>query len=160
MRLLALSLLVACGGGSEAPAPDATPPAPEPAPAAPAEAEAAAEDGTEAAEGEEAAEGDGGEDAAAAAGDFDAAGAYAATCSSCHGPAGAGDGPAGVALPQKPANFADAAFWGEHDDAHVAKAIKEGGTAVGGSPLMAPFGAMYDDAQIAALVTYLKTFKK
>jgi hypothetical protein len=41
----------------------------------------------------------------------------------------------------------------------VAKAIKEGGLAVGGSPLMAPFGAMYDDAQIAAIVAHLKTFK-
>ena len=148
MRLLAL-FLVACGG-VESPGPGDPKPAVEPAPAAEAAPEA---DAPEA----EAPEADAPE-AVAAAGDFDAAGAYAATCASCHGPAGAGDGPAGAALPQKPANFTDAAFWSEHDDAHVAKAIKEGGLAVGGSPLMAPFGAMYDDAQIATMVAYLKTF--
>jgi mono/diheme cytochrome c family protein len=155
MRLLAL-FLVACGGGADAPAPEAPAPAAEPAPTAEAAPEAEAPEVE--AEAPEAAAAAG--DAVAAASDFDAAGAYAATCASCHGPAGAGDGPAGAALPQKPANFADAAFWSKYDDARVSKAIKEGGLAVGGSPLMAPFGALYDDGQIAALVALLKTFKK
>jgi len=90
----------------------------------------------------------------------DGAGTYATMCASCHGAAGAGDGPAAVALNPKPANFADAAFWTSHDDAQVKKAIKEGGPAVGKSPLMAPFGAALSDAQIDELVAHLKTFKK
>jgi cytochrome c553 len=90
----------------------------------------------------------------------DAAASYAAMCSSCHGAAGAGDGVAATALPVKPANFADAAFWAGKTDADVKKAIKDGGPAVGKSPMMAPFGAALDDAALDAMVVYLKTFKK
>jgi len=90
----------------------------------------------------------------------DVAATYAGMCASCHGAAGAGDGPAAVALTPKPANFSDAAFWTSRDDATVKKAIKEGGAAVGKSPLMAPLGAGMSDAQLDELVAYLKTFKK
>ena len=85
---------------------------------------------------------------------------YAATCASCHGAAGAGDGAAAAALPVKPADFSAAAFWDSRDDATVFKAIKEGGPAVGKSPMMAPFGASLNDAQITELVDYMKTLKK
>ena len=90
----------------------------------------------------------------------DGASTYAAMCSSCHGATGGGDGVAAVALTPKPANFQDAAFWSTRDDATVARVIKEGGAAVGRSPLMAPFGAAMSDAQITEMVAYLKTFKK
>jgi cytochrome c oxidase subunit 4 len=94
----------------------------------------------------------------AGASDFDAAGIYTANCSTCHGDAGDGQGPAGAALSPTPADFSDAAFW-ERSDADVAKAIKGGGMAVGKSPIMPPF-AQFDDAQIDALIAYLKTFNK
>ena len=90
----------------------------------------------------------------------DGASTYAAMCASCHGATGGGDGVAAVALPTAPANFQDAAFWSARDDATVARAIKEGGAAIGRSPLMAPFGAALSDAQIAEMVTYLKTFSQ
>ncbi|GEM_PF-678606 len=138
MRLfipLALALLTACGG-EEAATTTAPAPAPEPA------AEPAPE--PEVASAEPAA--------------FDAAGAFASTCASCHGEAGAGDGVAGAALDPKPANFTDAAFHAERDDAQIAKVIKEGGAAVGKSPLMAPFGGSFDDAQIEQLVAHVRTF--
>jgi cytochrome c553 len=90
----------------------------------------------------------------------DAAATFAAMCSSCHGVAGAGDGIAASALPVKPANFSDAAFWTGRTDEAVAKAIKEGGPSVGKSPMMAPYGGALDDAAIAEMVTYLKTLKK
>jgi len=90
----------------------------------------------------------------------DSAATYTAVCASCHGPAGAGDGPVAAALTPKPASFADAAFWADKKDEDIAKAIKEGGAAVGKSPLMAPFGSSMTDEQIKEMVAYLKTLKK
>lgn len=91
---------------------------------------------------------------------FDAKGAYATVCASCHGPAGAGDGPGAVALNPKPASFADAAFWQARTDAQVVKAIREGGAAVGKSALMPAWGGLYDEAKAQAIVAYIKTFQK
>ena len=123
-------------------------------------AEGAGDEGEEGA-GEEAGDGtaDAGEEAAP---EFDVAKSYNLTCGTCHGEAGDGNGPAGAALNPKPRDFTDAAWWDDEKttDEHVAKVIKEGGPAVGLSPLMAPWGGQYDDEQIAAMVEHLKTFKK
>lgn len=91
--------------------------------------------------------------------EFDAAGAYGMVCALCHGAAGAGDGPGGAALDPKPVSFADAAFWADRTDEQVALAISSGGVAVDKSPLMPAWGAMYNEGQVAAMVTYLKTFQ-
>ncbi|MED5373145.1 MAG: cytochrome c [Myxococcota bacterium] len=131
----AIASLVACSGGEPAEKP-------EPAAAeekAPAAAEAPAVEEKPA------------EEAAA----FDAKAEFEKTCSTCHGTEGKGDGPAGGALNPKPAAFADAAFWADRDDASINKAIKEGGAAVGKSPLMAPYGGMYNDEQIAEISKYI-----
>lgn len=88
----------------------------------------------------------------------DGAATFAATCSACHGAAGAGDGVAAAALPVKPASFADPAFWSRSDD-QIKKAIKEGGAAVGKNAVMAP-NPQLTDAQLTELVAYLKTLKK
>lgn len=88
----------------------------------------------------------------------DGAATYAATCAACHGAAGKGDGAAAAALPVKPANFSDPAFWNGRTDDGIKKAIKEGGAAVGKSPMMAP-NPQLTDAQLAELVAYLKTMK-
>ena len=85
---------------------------------------------------------------------------YATMCATCHGAAGAGDGVAATGMDPAPAKFTDAAFWDSRSDEDVTKAIKEGGAAVGKSPLMAPYGAALDDAAIAELVAYLKTLKQ
>ncbi len=87
----------------------------------------------------------------------DAAGDYATQCASCHGASGGGDG---MDLPVKPANFQDAAFWSSRSDAQVKTAIKSGGAAVGKSPMMPPLGAGWTDAQLDAMVAYLKSLKK
>jgi len=86
--------------------------------------------------------------------------AYDTYCATCHGATGGGDGAGGQALDPKPANFQDAKFWATRDDAVVTKAIKEGGAAVGKSPLMIAWGTVLDDAKIASVVAHLKTFKK
>jgi mono/diheme cytochrome c family protein len=85
---------------------------------------------------------------------------YDTYCATCHGATGGGDGVGGASLDPKPANFSDANFWATRDDALVTKGIKEGGAAVGKSPMMIAWGAVLDDAKIAAVVKHLKTFKK
>jgi mono/diheme cytochrome c family protein len=89
----------------------------------------------------------------------DGATTFAQFCATCHGAGGKGDGIVATALPVKPADFTTADFWATRDDAHVTKVIKEGGPAVGKSPMMAPWGGVLSDAQIAELVAYLKTLK-
>lgn len=91
----------------------------------------------------------------------DGASDYATFCSTCHGAAGAGDGPVASGLTPKPADFTSAEFWASRDDATIKKAILEGGPAVGKSPLMPPQGAIIKtDAQFDSLLAYLKAFKK
>jgi len=87
----------------------------------------------------------------------DSASDYAAQCATCHGATGAGDG---TPLPVTPANFQDANFWKTRTDAQVKSVIKGGGAAVGKSPMMPPLGAAWSDAQLDAMVAFLKTFKK
>ena len=90
----------------------------------------------------------------------DAATDYKTYCAMCHGDGGAGDGAAGAAMDPKPANMTDPAFFATRDDAHLAKAIKEGGPAVGKSPMMAPWGSVLNDEQIKAVVAHIKSFAK
>jgi len=90
----------------------------------------------------------------------DAAQFYAAACATCHGVAGAGDGPVAAGLPIKVAAFTDPAFWAERTDAVVEKAIREGGPAIGKSPLMGAFGASLSKDEMSALLVYLKAFVK
>ena len=85
--------------------------------------------------------------------------AFNTYCSTCHGETGKGDGPASAALDPKPAAFASAGFFDSRPDDHLRKVIKEGGPAVGKSPLMAPWGAVLSDAQIDAVIAYIKTLK-
>jgi len=84
---------------------------------------------------------------------------YNTMCVPCHGPSGAGDGPAAAAMKPKPRDFTDPAFWASAKDETLATIIKKGGMAVGKSPLMAAFGGTLSDGQIAEVLAYLKTMK-
>lgn len=95
-----------------------------------------------------------------AAAPFDAAVTFKTTCGACHGETGEGNGPAGMALTPRPANFGDPAFWAGKDKAYIAKVIKEGGAAVGKSPLMVAWGGQFNDQQIDALADIVMGFKK
>jgi len=86
----------------------------------------------------------------------DAKSVYDDKCASCHGASGIGDGPAAAALTPPPAPFAKA-LAGKADD-WIAKAIKEGGAAVGLAPTMPPFSDLTDD-QVKGLVAYMKSLK-
>ena len=96
---------------------------------------------------------------AAAPAAFDAAATFNTVCATCHGTTGMGDGPAGMALDPRPASFATAEFWETRDDESIFTAIKEGGAAVGRSPLMVGWGASYTDEQIHELVEHVKSFQ-
>jgi mono/diheme cytochrome c family protein len=81
-------------------------------------------------------------------------------CSACHGDTGLGNGPAAVALNPKPRNFQDAAYMKAKSDDHLFKVIKNGGPAVGLSPLMAPFGPQLSDKEIWDIIAYIRSLAK
>lgn len=95
---------------------------------------------------------------AAPAGAADGAALYKTNCASCHGDSGKGDGPAGQYLNPRPADLGEVVKTVKEEE--IFKAIKEGGQAVGKSPLMAPFGATLSDEEIKAIMAYIKTFAK
>jgi len=146
-RFFALgSVLLALACGSEEPVP-APAPAPPPAASAPAPAPAP-EPAPEAAPAPA---------AVAAADAARGAAHYQTLCSSCHGPRGAGDGPAGQGLDPRPARHDDGAYMNALSNEHLFKVIKEGGAAVGKSPLMAPWGGALSDDQIRDVVAFVRS---
>lgn len=82
---------------------------------------------------------------------------YNTLCVACHGQTGKGDGPAAAALPVKPKNLADAKYVKTLTDEHLFKVIKEGGTSVGLSPIMVPWGGQIDDQGIWNVVSYIRS---
>ena len=80
-------------------------------------------------------------------------------CSSCHGTAGDGNGPAGQSMNPHPRNFTDVAWQAKTDDARITKVIKEGGASVGLSANMAAWGAVLSDEDIKAMVIKIRSFK-
>jgi len=97
--------------------------------------------------------------AAATHGPFVAATTFKTTCGPCHGENGEGNGPVAASLTPRPANFHDVAFWIGKDKAYIAKVIKEGGAAVGKSPLMVAWGGLFNDEQTGALADVVMGFK-
>jgi mono/diheme cytochrome c family protein len=81
-------------------------------------------------------------------------------CETCHGPAGAGDGPVGKTLVPPPRNFQTAEFKYGGTDQAIYDVIVNGAAPKGGSPLMAPWGAVVPEADRWALVKFIRTLKK
>jgi mono/diheme cytochrome c family protein len=82
-------------------------------------------------------------------------------CVTCHGPSGAGDGPASAGLVPKPRNFQDAAWQQSVTDAHIEQIIQYGGAAVARSPAMpANPDLMSKPAVVAALRAHVRALKK
>jgi mono/diheme cytochrome c family protein len=104
---------------------------------------------------------------AARAGDAAAGKAvYDVNCTSCHGPAGKGDGPVGSALNPAPRDFSVGDFKFDADkngtpgeDADLALVIQRGAAAYGGSPLMAPWPTL-SDADVENVVAYIRSLKQ
>ena len=123
-------------------------------------AKQAVERGLAAASGysEEEAESDGPAEEVIAAG-FSAQNSYGQICATCHGSGGEGDGVAGAALDPAPASFIDPAFWEDRDRDRIITVIRDGAAAVGGSALMAPWGALYTDDQLEQMADYVMSFR-
>ena len=85
---------------------------------------------------------------------------YDLLCASCHGATGKGDGPAAASLNPRPRSLADAQYMKTLTDDHLFKAIKDGGPAVGQSPLMAPWGGQLKDPEIWDVVAYIRSLAK
>jgi len=85
-----------------------------------------------------------------------AADVYKLYCVQCHGSAGVGKGINAPFLAVQPRNHKSAKDMSSLSDADVAKAIKEGGVAVGKSTQMPPFGLLLTDAEISGLVKHLR----
>ncbi|GBD39020.1 hypothetical protein HRbin37_01282 [bacterium HR37] len=77
-------------------------------------------------------------------------------CASCHGPEGKGDGPAAAALEPKPRDLSDASYVSTLSDEHLFKVIKEGGAAVGKSPLMPAWGNTLSDGDINNVIAFIR----
>lgn len=90
----------------------------------------------------------------------DGAALYRQFCANCHGLDGKGGGPAAAALPVRPADHTDGAVMGKLSDADVFRVIKDGGQAVGKSPVMPRWGGILTDAQIQALVAHVRNLAK
>jgi mono/diheme cytochrome c family protein len=154
--LLTVATLSSCGGGEEpaapAPPPAAAPaPEPEPAPAP----EPAAEPTPGAAPSAESATAT---TYACIPGNVETGKAkYAQLCASCHGVAGAGDGVASAGLNPKPAHHNDGNYMNALSNEHLAKVIAEGGTAVGKSAMMAPWGVVLGPQGVQDVVAFVRT---
>lgn len=76
---------------------------------------------------------------------------FASTCAKCHGESGSGGVPAAAGQPA-PRDLRDHVFQSSRTDGQLRAVIVSGkGTA------MPAFGTLFDDAQLRALVAYLRT---
>ena len=85
---------------------------------------------------------------------------YALYCVTCHGATGDGQGPVGKTLQPPPRDFTMGDFKFGGDDQSVFDVISNGAASKGGSPLMAPWGAVIPEADRWGLVAYIRTLKK
>ena len=82
-------------------------------------------------------------------------------CATCHGAEGKGDGPAAAGLQPRPVNFHNLNWQKVVTDEQIAKAIVEGGGAVGLSDQMAANPDLEDEpAVVKALVAHVRELGK
>jgi mono/diheme cytochrome c family protein len=92
--------------------------------------------------------------------------AYTTNCLTCHGEAGDGKGPVGVALQPPPRDFSTGDFVFDADkdgekgsDADLVAVVKNGAMAYGGSPIMTPW-AHLPEKDIQDVIAYIRTLQK
>ncbi len=85
---------------------------------------------------------------------------YDIYCVTCHGPSGDGQGPVGKTLQPPPRDFTKGDFKFGGADQEIFDIISNGAAIKGGSPLMAPWGAVIPEADRWGLVAYIRTLKK
>jgi len=92
---------------------------------------------------------------------------YTVNCLSCHGESGKGDGPVGMVIQPPPRDFSVGEFKFDTDkdgkvgtDADLAAVITKGAGAFGGNQMMAPWGGMLSEDDIANVIAYIHTLKQ
>ncbi|MFQ5514660.1 MAG: c-type cytochrome [Myxococcota bacterium] len=85
---------------------------------------------------------------------------YDTYCATCHGPKGDGQGPVGKGLNPPPRDFTKADFKYGGTDQDLFDVISNGAAAKGGSPLMAPWGAVISEQDRWALVAFIRSLHK
>jgi mono/diheme cytochrome c family protein len=81
---------------------------------------------------------------------------YQIRCAPCHGPDGKAATPTAQALMPKPRDHTDRAYMNQLSTEYLAKIIKNGGPAVGKSPVM-PAQTDLNDQQIQDLIAFVRT---
>jgi mono/diheme cytochrome c family protein len=81
---------------------------------------------------------------------------YQMRCAPCHGPDGTANTPTAQALNPKPRDHTDGAYMNKLSPEHPSKIIKQGGAAVGKSPIMPP-QADLSDQQIQDIIAFVRT---
>jgi mono/diheme cytochrome c family protein len=85
---------------------------------------------------------------------------YVHYCQTCHGESGAGDGFNAFNLDPRPRDISDPAIQKKKTDADLADAIRRGGSGVGLSPLMPPWGRTLSERQIGDVILYVRTLRR
>jgi hypothetical protein len=83
---------------------------------------------------------------------------YETVCATCHGPDGRGGVNAELEKTVKPPDFTDCAFAAREPDRGFLAVAHNGGPARGFSPLMAPWGGAFREAELALAVSHIRTF--
>ena len=81
---------------------------------------------------------------------------YQQRCSPCHGADGKANTPTAQALNPKPRDHTDGAYMNQLSSDHLSKVIKQGGAAVGKSPIMPP-QADLSDKQIRDVIAFVRS---
>ena len=82
---------------------------------------------------------------------------YEYYCVLCHGKTGEGDGFNSFNLSTPPARHADATFMGTLSDTQIQLVIREGGSVLGRSPQMPPWGRVLTDQEISNMTAFIRT---
>ncbi len=85
---------------------------------------------------------------------------YRHYCQTCHGETGAGDGFNAFNLDPRPRDLSDPALQKKKSDAEFADTIRRGGTGVGLSPLMPPWGHTLSPRQIDEVILSIRALRK
>ena len=80
-------------------------------------------------------------------------------CAGCHGSTGSGDGFNAFNLDPHPRDLSDPAFQKTKTDDDLVDVIRRGGSGVGLSSLMPPWGRTLSPRQIDDVVLYIRTLK-
>jgi len=81
---------------------------------------------------------------------------YQTRCAPCHGPDGKAATSTAQALTPKPRDHTDGAYMNQLAQEHLAKVIRNGGPAIGKSPIMPPSPDL-NDQQIEDIIAFVRT---